>query len=170
MKRLFIAAVLLAAFGLAFPYLPTSSEEPWVRSEFAIPAKARTVEFDGTPSSPFKRTSMEINAVFQFSPSDYLEFLNQAMISGEWLETPISDEWFETLSGEATDDQIASFKASLAPIPADALVQWRTDGVDIVQNSSKALMTPPPQRPRDFAMAVLDHQKFQLHVCVRTYY
>ena len=113
---------------------------------------------------------MEINAVFQLGASDYLEYLNQAMISGEWLEVPVSDQWFETLSGEATDSQIASFKASLAPIPTDALVQWRTDGVDIVQNSSRVLMTPPAQRPRDFAMAVLDHQTLQLHVCVRTYY
>ncbi len=183
---------------LTFVVCSPESDETILRREFSLPASAKTIYCRVNPKEPgfFGREGLRIDIVFQFDEKDFQKYLANAQNSGKWLELPISKDFLMKMLGVESTKQgiIRSYKETGKDFPEEGsiynptieqlyekaiksldlpetkgLYQCKTAGDDIMHKTKEIKMTLEKDL-YDFILAILDTEKKQLLIKVRTKY
>ncbi len=186
-----------AVFYVATFFFP--SDEAILRAEFDVPRSAKVISCKTHPDGLagwFGREGLEIDLVFQFNHQDYAAYLTRAKALGTWQPLPIPREFLlrmgaistsrastvrsYELRGDALPDEgsiynpseeqlLARLLDNLPPLPDAGLFQCRSAGTDIM-HAPKTVHTQLQADLNDFMLGLLDHERRQLIIKVRTYY
>ncbi|MEO0162780.1 MAG: hypothetical protein ABIL74_10985 [candidate division WOR-3 bacterium] len=200
MKEILIKRFNLFCFYLLTFIIACSreSDETILRREFSVPASAKTIYSHISPEEPgfFGREGLRIDIGFQFNEQDFQKYLTDALKNGKWRELPIPKDFLMKMLGIESTKQgiIRSYKNSgrdlleegsvsnptIEQLYEDALksldlpdtkgfYQCRTAGDDIMRKPKEIKMTLEKDLI-DFMLAILDTEKRQLIIRVRTKY
>ncbi|MGB9721637.1 MAG: hypothetical protein ACPL28_09180 [bacterium] len=174
------------------------SDESILRREFSVPSTAKTIYYNASPekSGFFGREGLKIDVTFQFDEKDFQKYFDNAKRSGNWLELPIPKSFLMKMLGIETIKQgiISSYKQTGRDVPEEGsinnptieqlyekhlktlnlpetkgLYQCRTAGDDIM-HKKKEIKVSLKKDLIDFILAILDIEKRQLIIRVRTKY
>ncbi|MCX7995517.1 MAG: hypothetical protein N3A65_07095 [candidate division WOR-3 bacterium] len=174
------------------------SDETILRREFSVPSSAKTIYSRVHPEEPgfFGREGLSIDIAFQFSEHDFQKYLLDVKKSGKWLELPIPKDFLMKMFGiESTKKGIIrTYKDSGRNLPEEGSIynptieqlyenalksldlpdkkgfyQCRTAGDDIMHRPKEIKLTLEKDLI-DFMLAILDIEKMQLIIKVRTKY
>ena len=158
-----LIALLVAATGYyALSTSTARSDKAILRTEFGVPPSAKVVHYRASPETgmiPLPREGLDIEVVFQFDPPGYHDYVRLAESQGNWQPLPFPKDFFSA----------ASPKFTLSVEPADGLFQCRTAGDDIL-HVPKTIRTDLGNGVNDLMIGILDHDRGQLIVKVRTGY
>ncbi|MEO0136849.1 MAG: hypothetical protein ABIL86_04875 [candidate division WOR-3 bacterium] len=200
MKEILIKRFNLFCFYLLTFIIVCSreSDETILRREFSVPASAKTIYSHISPEEPgfFGREGLRIDIGFQFNEQDFQKYLTDALKNGKWRELPIPKDFLMKMLGIESTKQwiIKSYKNSGKELPEEGSVynptieqlyedalksldlpdtkgfyQCRTAGDDIMRKPKEIKMTLEKDLI-DFMLAILDIEKRQLIIRVRTKY
>ncbi len=176
----------------------SESDEAILRREFLIPATVKTIYYSVYPEKPgfFGREGLKIDIAFQFDEQSFQKYFDAAKKSGNWLELPIPEDFLMKMLGiKSTKERIIkSYEASGKAIPEEGsiynptlrqlyesalkslelpetkgLFQCRTAGDDIM-HKKKEIKPSLDKDLIDFMLVIIDTEKKQLIIKVRTKY
>ncbi len=193
--QLSVLLILVSVFGATACRI---SDERVLRNEFDIPVTAELVEITSSPETPgwFGREGLKISATFQFSHSDFQDYMKRAEEEETWVPLPPSREFIYKITGirsylealRRTEEILAEqlpegggqtfpaeeelYKNWMEQLPLDnecGMYQCKTAGDDLLN----AVKVPCKERAGDlddFMLAVLDEEGRKLRVFVHTSY
>uniref|UniRef100_A0A7V0Z3K0 Lipoprotein n=1 Tax=candidate division WOR-3 bacterium TaxID=2052148 RepID=A0A7V0Z3K0_UNCW3 len=174
------------------------SDEAILRREFLIPPSAKTIYYNVYPEKPgfFGREGLRIDIAFQFDERSFQKYFDDAKKGVNWLELPIPEDFLMKMLGIKSTKEgiIRSYKESGKALPEEGsiynptlgqlfesalksvelpetkgLFQCRTAGDDIM-HKKKEIKLSLEKDLIDFILAILDTEKKQLIIKVRTKY
>ncbi len=174
------------------------SDEAILRREFGVPPTAKTIHYSTNPEKPgfFGREGLKVDIAFQFDERDFENYLVSAKKSGKWMTLPIPKDFLLKMFGiESTKKGIIKsyqirgeklpeegsiynptieqlFEESLKELNLPETRGWyqcRTAGDDIMHKPKEIKLTLENDLI-DFMLGILDTEKRQLIVRVRTKY
>ncbi len=174
------------------------SDEAILRREFLIPATAKTIYYNVYPEKPgfFGREGLKIDIAFHFDEQSFQKYFDDAKRGSNWLELPIPEDFLMKMLGikSTKEEIIRSYKESGKALPEEGsiynptirqlfenslkklelpetkgLFQCRTAGDDIM-HKKKEIKLSLEKDLIDFILAILDTEKKQLIIKVRTKY
>lgn len=174
------------------------SDEVILRREFLVPTTAKTVYYNVSPekSGFFGREGLKIDIAFQFDEHSFQKYFDDAKKGGNWLELPIPEDFLMKMFGIKSTKEgiIRLYKESGKPLPEEGsihnptleqlyesalkslelpetkgLFQCRTAG-DNIMHKKKEIILSLDKDLIDFILAILDIEKRQLIIKVRTKY
>ena len=189
--RLFMAGVM--ALGLTACVISDAEsdrrDEKRLREIFGLPNSVENIALESEPkASNWQREGLEIDATFQFSASDWEDYLDTHAL--DWQSLPIPDELLLKMSGIARKhSQTQDLKnqqtsdAAVSTPEETALTQWKQKlpqaaiGKFVCLTAGDNLLYEPTtncrqytKRFHDFIVAVLDEDSQQLKIKLQTYY
>lgn len=174
------------------------SDEALLREEFRIPPSATVVRYRAYPETAgwFGREGLDIHMVFQVGDADFREYAARAAASGTWRPLPIPETFLRRMAtietskrmrveqavatgrplapegsvhNRSEEQMLAAFVEALPAQPAQGIFQVRTAGNDIMRQP-KSLYDKPERDLNDFMLAMLDPDRNQIIVKVRSIY
>lgn len=173
----------------------SSSDEQVLRQEFELPAKAQLVMIESYPKS-LVREGLKIDAIFEFSSSDFDAYREKVEQDSHWKPLPLSRSFLMKITGvrRKVESLKRSYELRGEPIPEPGSIynpteeqllgQWKENlpldvkngfyrcltAGDNIMYASKVSCSQKPGDLNDFMLAVLDLDNKTLRVKVHTAY